>query len=111
MLAVSLLHSSLHGSEIARTDMRLAQLPAPDTKDQSDFSFLLHQSGAGDLALKLAARHPHATIVTHEANSDLALRHALAASERNITNTFIGNPQTSSFDASHDTIGKLPLRS
>lgn len=83
-----------------------SQMPAPNSKDQADFSLLIHQSGAGDLALKLAARYPHATIVAHETNSDLALRHAMAASELNHTNTFIGNPLMSSYDKSHDTIGE-----
>jgi tRNA G46 methylase TrmB len=64
----------------------------PAEHQNGDFSLLEYGSGRGALSMAIAARYPNATVLSLEAQGNLAEGHLETLTQRNLANNIVANP-------------------
>lgn len=79
----------------------------PDSSVQSDFSLLFHQSGQGDLSLKIAKEYPSSVVVSYTSSGDDAHVHASSAVSMGVKNSIVGNARQFHETDAHDPVERV----
>ncbi len=79
----------------------------PDPNVPSDFSLLFHESGEGEMCLKVSKEFPGATVVSYSSTPEDAELHALSARAMGVENNIIGSLKHFAQTSSHDPIERV----